>query len=278
MTRWAKQDLTGRILENSIQRGGEQWEVIEFPAIMPSGKPLWPEYWSLDLLESLKAELPLAKWQAQYQQSPTSEEGALIKREWWRPWEKKDPPKVEYLIMSVDTAFLKTERADYSACTVWGVFYNDDNKSGKTMPNVILLDAWQERLEFPALKKRVYEEYKRWNPESFLVEGKAAGMPLIFELRQLGIPVEEYTPSKGNDKISRVNAVASLFSSGMVWAPSTRWAEEVVEQCAEFPSGEHDDLVDTVSQALLRYRRGGFIRSPDDYIEETNIPKRAEFY
>ena len=279
MTRWSKKDLTGRILDASDKRDGmDKWEVIEFPAIMPSGKPLWPEYWSLDLLESLKAELPLAKWQAQYQQSPTSEEGALIKREWWRPWEKKDPPKVEYLIMSVDTAFLKTERADYSACTVWGVFYNDDNKSGKTMPNVILLDAWQERLEFPALKKRVYEEYKRWNPESFLVEGKAAGMPLIFELRQLGIPVEEYTPSKGNDKISRVNAVASLFSSGMVWAPSTRWAEEVVEQCAEFPSGEHDDLVDTVSQALLRYRRGGFIRSPDDYIEETNIPKRAEFY
>lgn len=96
------------------------------------------------------------------------------------------------------------------------------------------------------------------------MEAKAAGSPLIFELRQMGIPVQEYTPTKGNDKIARLNAVADMFASGHVWVPNTHWAEELIEEVASFPSGEHDDLVDSMSQALLRYRRGGFIRLESD--------------
>ena len=249
----------------SIKRGGaDQWEVIELPAILPSGNPLWSQFWSLEELNALRAELPNSKWMAQYQQDPTSEEGALVKREWWKAWEGVSPPKCEFIIQSWDTAFMKNQRADYSACTTWGVFYIENKIEGRFAPNLILLDAYKERLEFPELKVRAMEKYKQYQPEAFIVEAKAAGMPLIFELRQMGIPVQEYTPSRGNDKISRVNAVSDLFASGVIWAPETRWAEEVIEEFAGFPNMAHDDLVDSSTQALLRYRQGGFISVHSD--------------
>lgn len=278
MTRWHKRDLTGAILKSSVQRKGmDEWEVIELPAIMPSGEPLWPGFWTLEELEKLKAELPVSKWSAQYQQDPTSEEGAIIKREWWTEWESETPPECEFIIQSWDTAFLKSQRADYSACTTWGVFYHDDG-SGVRTANIILIDAMKDRLEFPALKKAAFRQWKRWKPDAFIVEGKAAGMPLIFELRAMGIPVQEYTPSRGNDKIARVNAVADLFASGIVWRPQRRFAEEVVEEFASFPSGDHDDLVDSSTQALLRFRQGGFIPLHSDEEEERFRPKKADYY
>ena len=224
MTRWSKKDLTGQILQSTSDRQGmDDWEVIEFPAIMPSGKPLWPEFWSQDELDALKAELPVSKWSAQYQQDPTSEEGALIKREWWQEWENDRPPPCEAIIQSWDTAFLKTQRSDYSACTTWGVFYIEGQ------PNVILLDAYKEKLEFPELKRAAYDKYQEFEPDQMIVEKKASGAPLIFELRAMGIPVTEFTPSRGQDKIARVNAVTDLFASGSIWYLPTRWAEEVIE-------------------------------------------------
>ena len=264
MTRWHQRDLTGQVIDASIKRGGaDQWEVIELPAIMPSGNPLWEEFWSLTELEALRAELPNSKSQAQYQQDPTAEESALVKREWWKTWEGRNPPDCEFIIQSWDTAFMKNQRADYSACTTWGVFYKE-NDEGMLAPNVILLYAYKDRLEFPELKVKAMDKYKEFKPDAFIVEAKAAGMPLIFELRAIGIPVQEYTPSRGNDKISRVNAVSDLFSSGVVWCPETRWAEEVVEEFAGFPNMEHDDLVDSSTQALLRFRQGGFIPLDSD--------------
>ena len=278
MTRWHNKDLTGQVVDASIKRGGaDQWEVIELPAILPSGKPLWGEFWKMDELEALRAELPNSKWMAQYQQDPTSEEGALVKRDWWQVWEGKEPPQCEFVIQSWDTAFMKNQRADFSACTTWGVFYKEDDE-GMVVPNVILLDAYQERLEFPELKKMAMEKYKAYSPDAFIVEAKAAGMPLIFELRAMGIPVQEYTPSRGNDKISRVNAVSDLFASGVVHAPETRWAEEVVEQFAGFPNMEHDDLVDSTTQALLRFRQGGFIPLHSDEEDEPLEHNRTANY
>ena len=278
MTRWHKRDLTGQIIKSSVQRSGtDEWEVIEFPAIMPSGKSLWPEFWPLPELESLRNELPAPKWNAQYQQNPTSEEGALVKREWWREWDSDVPPPCEFIIQSWDTAFLKTQRSDFSACTTWGVFYHPDD-TGTMQANIILLDAHKERLEFPELKKKAFELYEYWEPDACIVEAKAAGTPLIFELRAMGIPVAEYTPSRGNDKISRVNAVSDLFASGNVWRPNTRFAEEVVEEFASFPAGEHDDLVDSSTQALLRFRQGGFLRLLSDEEDEPFYPRKASYY
>lgn len=279
MTRWAKRDLTGQILKSTGDRKGmDDWEVIEFPAIMPSGNPLWPEFWSLEELEALKAELSISKWSAQYQQDPTSEEGALIKRDWWREWPEDEPPSCEAIIQSWDTAFLKTQRSDYSACTTWGVFYHPD-KNGKSMPNIILLDAYKEKLEFPDLKRAAYDKFKEFDPDQMIVEKKASGAPLIFELRAMGIPVTEFTPSRGQDKIARVNAVTDLFASGAIWYPPTRWAEEVIEECAAFPSGEHDDFVDSTTQALLRFRQGGWVRAEsDDWDDEPKYRRPVEYY
>jgi predicted phage terminase large subunit-like protein len=269
MTRWSKRDLTGQVLKAAAQRGGDEWEVIEFPAILPSGNPLWPEFWSMKELQALKEELPNSKWQAQYQQAPTSDTSAIIKREWWQVWDSDEPPKCEFLLQSWDTAFEKTQRADYSALTTWGVFYQPDD-NGVEQANIILLNAFRDRMEFPALKRTAVEEWKEWEPDSVIIEKKASGAPLIYEMRAMGIPVQEFTPSRGNDKISRLNAVSDLFASGRVWAPATHWAEEVIEEVASFPGGEHDDYVDSTSLALMRFRQGGYITTnldePDDIV------------
>jgi predicted phage terminase large subunit-like protein len=265
MTRWHKRDLTGRVLKESMEReDSDQWELIELPAILHEGteneKAIWPGFWSLEELRATRATLPTQNWQAQYQQKPTSEEGAILKRDWWKLWEGKDPPKVEFTLQSWDTAMLSREASDFSARTDWGVWHDDDGEA-----NVILLDAFRARMDFVDLKERAYKDYMRVKPDVFIVEQKAAGIPLTSELRQRGIIVSEFTPSRGNDKRVRANQVAPLFSDGRVWRPNTRWAEEVVEECAEFPFGEHDDYVDTVTQALIRIRQGGLISLLDDY-------------
>jgi predicted phage terminase large subunit-like protein len=157
------------------------------------------------------------------------------------------------------------------------VFYHPD-KSGDLKPNIICLDAFKRRMEFPELKKKAFEMWKEWNPDTLIVEKKAAGAPLIYELRKIGIPLEEYTPGKGNDKISRVNAISDLFASGMVWCPETRWAEEVMDELASFPNGDHDDLVDSSTQALIRFRKGGFIRLETDERDEVRSFRRKNAY
>lgn len=270
MTRWSKRDLTGRVLQSMVERDGDEWEVISLPAIMPSGKSLWPEFWSLEELEKLRNELPISKWSAQYQQDPSSEEGAIVKREWWQMWDKETPPVCEFVIQSWDTAFTKNERSDYSACTTWGVFHMNEDPNDT---HIILLDALKERLEFPELKERAMQMYNEWEPDAFIVEAKASGAPLVFELRRMGIPVQEFTPTRGNDKITRVNSVSDLFASGRVWAPRKRWAEEVIEEMAAFPNSDHDDLVDSATQALIRFRKGGFIRLQSDEDDEIQFFK-----
>jgi predicted phage terminase large subunit-like protein len=265
MTRWAQRDLTGQVLKADAQRNGEGWEVIEFPAILPSGNPLWPQFWSREELYALKEELPNAKWQAQYQQNPVGNESAIVKRDWWKWWEEDEPPPCEFILQSWDTAFEKTQRADYSAGTTWGVFMNP--KDGNR-PNVILLNTYKKRVEFPDLKKDVMEEYQSYEPDTVIIEKKASGAPLIYELRAMGIPVQEFTPSKGQDKIARLNSVSDIIASGKVWVPQTRWAEELVDEVAAFPAGEHDDLVDAMTLALMRFRQGGFLRLPVDEPED----------
>lgn len=264
-TRWAQRDLTGQVIKAAAARGGEDWEVIEFPAILPSGSPLWPEFWSKEELEALHEELPNSKWQAQYQQNPVGNESAIVKRSWWKIWESDTPPKCEYILQTWDTAFEKNNRADYSAGTTWGVFYYDEDHD---LPNIILLNTYKKRVEWVELKRDVLKEYREWEPDGLLIEKKATGAPLIYELRAMGIPVQEYTPSKGQDKIARLNSVSDIIASGKVWVPQTRWAEELVDEIAAFPSGEHDDLVDATTLALMRFRAGGFLRLPSDEPEE----------
>jgi len=274
MTRWSLKDLTSMLLKAQKEPKSDQWEVIEFPAIMPSGKPVWPEYWGKEELDGVKASLSLGKWNAQWMQNPTAEEGSIIKREWWKVWDKDYIPKLYHVIQSYDTAFLKKETADFSAITTWGVFYPDPDSA----PQLLLLDSFKERLEFPELRKEALEQYRYWNPETVIVEAKASGLPLTYELRKMGIPVINFTPSKGNDKHARVNAVAPLFESGMIWAPDEKFAEEVVEECAAFPYGDNDDLGDSMTQAVMRFRQGGFIGHPEDEKDQKMPQIEREYY
>jgi predicted phage terminase large subunit-like protein len=279
MTRWHTRDLTGRLLKRMQNGGKDQWELIEFPALMPdTDLPLWPEFWSYEELAATRDELSPQQWNAQYLQNPTSEEGALVKREWWKTWEEDDPPECEFIIQSWDTAFSAKESADYCACTTWGVFYLIDEDTGQRQANIILLDAFRERMEFPKLKKTALQMYKDRMPDAFIIEAKASGTPLIQELRRMGIPVQEFTPTRGNDKIVRVNAITDLFFSGLVWAPDRNWADDVKEEFATHPFGDNDDYLDSGTQALARFRNGGFIVLPSDEDEEERVHKTADYY
>ena len=275
MTRWNVKDLTGILLKSQSEPKSDQWDLVEFPAIMPSGKPVWPEYWKIDELESVKASLSLGKWNAQWMQNPTSEEGAILKREWWQDWDKDYIPPLDHVIQSYDTAFMKKETADFSAITTWGIFRESEDGP----PKLILLDALKERYEFPELRRVAKEQYDYWQPETVLVEAKASGLPLTYELRNMGIPVVNYTPSKGNDKHTRVNSVAPLFESGNIYAPlNKQFAQEVIEECAAFPYGDHDDLVDSTTQAVMRFRQGGLLNHPEDYEDEQLPRKEYKYY
>ena len=265
MTRWSLKDLTGKLIKaQGSDVMSDQWDMIEFPAILPSDNVLWPEYWKKEELLKVKASLSLAKWNAQWQQNPTAEEGAIIKKEWWNVWEKDAVPPVSYIMQSYDTAFSKKETADYSAITTWGIFQPLEGGPD----HIILLDARRGRWDFPELKNIAKEEYKYWEPDMVIIEAKATGTPLTDELRVMGIPVINYTPSKGRDKHTRMHMVAPIFESGMVWAPDKKFSEDVIEECVAFPNGDNDDYCDSMSMALIRYRKGGFLKLDSDPEDE----------
>ena len=274
MTRWSTLDLTEKLIRRMGEAHADQWEVVELPAILDSGEPLWPEFWKLEELEAVKASLPIAKWNSQYMQNPTSEEGAIIKREWWRVWGKDHPPEPSYVLQSYDTAFSKKETADYSAITTWGVF----RPNSDAPESIFLLDAKRGRWDFPELKAIANEEYHYWQPDAVLIESQARGTPLTHELRMAGIPVVNYRPTRGKDKTTRVHSVAPVFESGLVWAPDTIFAEEVIEECAAFPYGENDDFVDSMTQAVLRFRQGNFISLYSDLEDEEIEPQPRIYY
>jgi predicted phage terminase large subunit-like protein len=278
MTRWNTKDLTARLVKAQSSHKADRWEIIEFPAVLPSGNPLWPSFWKLEELLAVKASLSPQKWQAQWQQQPTNDEGAILKRDWWKVWPSDEAPPVEYIIQSYDTAYSKKETADYSVITTWGVFYPNADDG----PNIILLDVTRGRWDFPELKRIAKEHYDRWNPDNVLIEAKATGITLQQELRRMGIPVTMYSPGgrrSGQDKVSRAHSVAPILESGMVWAPDTEWAEELVEECAAFPNGDNDDMVDSTTQALMRFRAGNFISlGTDDLEEEKQQDVAFEYY
>lgn len=287
-TRWDKKDLTGRVIDKGLKEPeADQWKVIEFPAILNEGtdkeKSLWPEQWTLKSLKKTKASMPPFQWEAQYMQNPTGAGAAIIKKDWWRKWEEKEPPLCTFIIQSLDTAAEKHNRADFSAMLTFGVFeWVDPEGDGTAANHIILLDGVKKRIEYPLLKKLALQKYEEYAADWFIVEKKNSGAALYQEMRSNGLPVQEFTPTRGTgDKIVRLNAISDIFSSGMVWYPAGRtWAEEVIDEVADFPGGVNDDYVDCVSLAIPKFRNGGFIRLPSDisWDDDDFQPRKAAYY
>jgi len=282
-TRWHQRDLIGRLLKDSaMNEGGDSYEAFEFPAILNEGteneKSIWPEQWTLESLQQTRASMHHIMWQwyAQYQQNPTAAEAAIIKRDWIKWWTKENPPHCDFLVQAFDTALTTKQRSDFSVCHTWGVWHNEEDGT----QNVILLNKVKGKYEFPELKVMAHEQFEEWQPDSVIVEAKASGQPLIDEMRRSGIFVQDFSPGKGQDKIARLNAVADMFASGHVWFPETAWASQTVEEILAFPSGEHDDEVDTMTLALQRVRKGGLLRLSTDHEDNEAFQRarRAAYY
>jgi predicted phage terminase large subunit-like protein len=275
-TRWHQRDLIGRILKDSAMNPeADQYEMFEFPAILYADDPekaksLWPEQWTLESLLRTKASMPAWQWNSQYMQDPTAAESAIIKRDWIRWWTRSEPPEVEYIIQSWDTALTTNTRSDWSVCQTWGVWTNEDDKT----QNMILLNTVKGKWEFPELKVAAHAQFAQWQPDTLIIEAKASGQPLIDELRRSQIYVQGFSPGKGQDKIARLNAVSDMFSSGQVWFPETRWAQDTVEEILAFPSGLHDDETDCATLALARARNGGLIRLSTDPVDNDDHDRR----
>ena len=214
--------------------------------------------------------MPTFQWNAQYQQEPTAEEAALVKREWWQSWVGESPPMCEYIIMSLDAAAETHNRADYTALTTWGVFLNEEENAH----HIILLNSIKKRLEFPELKDLAMDDVS-WE-RCFIVEKKSAGTALYQEMRRMELPVGVHATQGSGDKLARLNSVADIGVRW--WMPITRWAEEVIEEIAGFPFMSHDDLVDSTVMALMRFRQGGFIRLPTDEPEEIRYSTETRWY
>ncbi len=251
-TRWHEDDLAGRLLGH--QRG--EWEVVSLPAIAEcdepfrkAGESLWPERFPLPELQRIRTSVGSGTWAALYQQRPSAAEGAVFKREWWRYYGQV-PASFTRIIQSWDTAFKKGADNDYSVCTTWGV----------TPTGHYLLHAWRERVEFPGLKRVVDLFAAQWKPSAILVEDKASGQSLIQELKAATrLPI---LPVKvDSDKLARAAAVTPTIEAGKVFLPeSAPWLDDYRDELAAFPTGVHDDYVDSTTQALnyLRASPGGY--------------------
>tara|TARA_R110000787_G_scaffold237019_1_gene343477 strand:- start:1162 stop:2715 length:1554 start_codon:yes stop_codon:yes gene_type:complete len=294
MTRWHERDLSGHLLamEDSSPMS-DKWEVVRIPALntteslenlenarkklvnqgylsknyknLQLGESFWPQAdvengfcWTTEEIIRTKNNTPPFKFDALYGQAPSAEEGNIIKLDWWQNWDNPSPPDCEYIIQSWDTAFSTKSTADYSAVTTWGVF-----SSGLEIPNLILLGAEKGRWDFPTLREKAVSKYHEHNPDAVLIEKKASGQSLIQDLRLTGIPIFEFQPDR--DKVARAYAISSLFHNGRIYAPFKKdWAMDVIDEIRAFPTGLHDDLVDTVTQALLWMRNGGYVSNTAD--------------
>jgi len=256
MTRWHEDDLVGRLLKkeaDEIAEGthtGDRWQVINFPAIAEEGDllgrgvgdALWPEFgFTLEKLEQIRKDVGSRVFASLYQQRPTAEEGNLLKRDWWRYYEVA--PQMANVLMSVGAAFKDGADSDYVAIQIWG----------KVNANLYLLDSVRARMNFPVTIQTILNMAKKW-PQAHLklIEDKANGSAIIQTLsRHVGgiVPVQ---PMGG--KVSRVNAVSAYIEAGNVFLPrSSTWVHDFVEECANFPNGKHDDMVDCMSQAMYRF-------------------------
>ena len=250
---------------------------------------LWPERFAER--EVVILEKQLGPWTAagQLQQRPEPKGGGIIKREWWQPWSSGIFPPMSMIIASLDTAYTTKTENDFSALTVWGVFSDDitaqanhvagrnndwresERQYAETHPRVMLMTAWQERLELHDLVIKVAKTCKDMKVDTLLIENKAAGHSVAQEIQRLysyeNFGVQLFDP-KSQDKLARLYSVQHLFAENMIYAPNKVWAEMVISQIGTFPKGKHDDLVDTVSMALRHLRKIGVLTRASEWTSE----------
>lgn len=290
-TRWAVDDLAGRLLaQQVIDRAADKWEVLSIPAVLDqqsadlltrishdpkyraylSGDPITfrpgdsysPRRWPLVELLRAKGNMTGKAWSALYQQSPYEDEGGILPRGQWRKWKQDKPPVCEYVLQTYDTAFEEEEVNDYSARTTWGVFKRPED--GKY--SCILLERLKKRMSFPELRENAYDSYREYEPDRVFIEKKASGHSLIQELRRKSVPV---SPVKVKDsKIARAHASSIVLEQGCVYYMDRPWVEEVIQECAEFPNGQHDDLTDTCTMAWNLLRRMFWLQLGDEEDED----------
>ena len=257
-TRWNVNDLSGWLLK---EHKHEKWTVLNLPAINDQGEALWPEKYPLDVLHKIKKTLPERDWQALYQQKPFVEEGNIYKRQWWKMWPDGKPlPECVFIIQSYDTAFSDKERkqSSYSARVTLGVFKRESDD----YHNVIVLERWKDRVEYPELRRGALEAYQDYAPDKVIIENKASGKSLVQDLRRAGLPLATYTPEK--DKITRAYAAQSLLENGRCYYPARQWAEEFIGELARFPNPEDDDVADAFSQAIIWLQNSFLVAHSDD--------------
>ena len=293
--RLSEEDLTGHILSKDV---GE-WTHLCLPMRFEpersfhtsigwedprkeAGELLWPERFGEREVGILERQM--GPWTAagQLQQRPEPKGGGVIKREWWRLWERDIFPDCDYVIASLDTAYTTKTENDFSALTIWGVFSGGDQKAMATRvigrdaetasvimrsyseehPKIMLVWAWQERLELHDLVLKVQQSMKKYKVDKLLIENKAAGISVAQEIRRMygheDFAVQLVDP-KSQDKLSRLYSVQHLFAEGLIYAPDRAWVDQVITQTSTFPKGKHDDLVDTVSMALRHLRELGML-------------------
>lgn len=304
-TRWHVDDPSGRILPEKWNgksgwvkaRDGEWWYVLSFVAIVETpeeaaydplhrkiGDILWPEWFTEKMLTQMRRTLPRRSWNALYQQKPSEDEGGILKRQWWRKWTDEKMPAVEYIITIYDTAMAEGEENDYSARTTWGVFWHEEppievvpkNTKGWRPPPVaggrfccIILDAWQDKLDFPDLRKNAKEHYDKVKPDRVLIEDKVSGISLRQELNRIGVPAKGIKADKS--KFIRAHAASAVLEGGCVFYPDRRWAEDVIERCAKatFIKGDPgNDMADTAVHAWNYLRKGFHLQTSQDPLED----------
>lgn len=303
-TRWFVEDLSGFMLK--IDAGTSRpWKVIKIPALLTLeastllrkglpetdtrfaiGTSFWPEFWPTGLLLEKKETTPIDEWNALYMQEPISEEGGIIKRANFNIWDKEEPPKCRYLVVSMDTAFSQKETSDFSAYTVWGVFTNilegfDNTQIAQDC--LILLSAGKGRWDFAELCFKAQELDKKYMPEYFVIEDKASGQSLIPELQKRSLPIVPYKPER--DKATRLQATTPYFQASRIWVPSgKKWAEDVIVEVTSFNprlKNQTDDYTDTVSMAIL-WMRDQFKIDNDGYSnrwdDEVSMQRRKTYW
>lgn len=270
MTRWHEDDIAGRLLE-AQEKGGDQWTIIKLPALAEAddlmgrqpGEALWPAWYDKAALQKIKIAIGSSDFEALYQQNPSIASGMIFMRAWWQYY--KEPPVFKRILQSWDTAFKTGQENDFSVCTTWG-----EAKNG-----YYLIDLWQEKVEYPELKRAILQQNDKHRPHTIVIEDTAAGASAIQELkRETRIPL--IAIDVDSDKIARSKAVTPLIEAGKVFLPEKApWVGDYVTNLAKFPNAAHDDDVDSTTQALNHMTRGSKVGLIDFYQNIIESAKKA---